>query len=201
MTRAPRRDGIRCFVAVDLASDVRTRIEAAGATLRAAGADVRWVRAENLHVTLKFLGSVPPGRIDAIRRVLTGIAGMTRPFPLTASGLGTFPTARRARVVWVGLSGPALGTVARLVDDGLAAEGFDREARAFTPHVTIGRVRSQRGWNGVVAAMDPLREQVFGESRIDEIVLYRSDLHPEGARYTPVDRFRCGSTEDPATPG
>jgi 2'-5' RNA ligase len=49
--------------------------------------------------------------------------------------------------------------------------------------------------------MDPLREQVFGESRIDEIVLYRSDLHPEGARYTPVDRFRCGSTEDPATPG
>jgi len=181
--------GIRCFVAVDLAADVVAAIETVVAPIRQVGGDVRWVAKENLHVTLKFLGQISEARVDAVRAALSRCAKLRAPFEVTAMGLGAFPNQRRARVVWVGLDGPELGALSCGVDEELAGEGFPREARATIPHITIGRVRSPRGWERVLAAMRPYWENSFGKSRVDEIVLYRSDLRPEGPLYMALERL------------
>jgi len=186
--RGQRDTGIRCFVAVDLAAHVLAAIEKVVGEMRQVGGDVRWVSSGNLHVTLKFLGEVPEARVDAARAALSRCAGLRPPFDVTARGLGTFPNLRRARVLWVGLAGPDLSNLAREVDEALAGEGFNREARPVVPHVTVGRVRSPRGWERVLAAMQPYWEDSFGESRVDEIVLYRSELRPQGPRYTALER-------------
>lgn len=185
--------GIRCFVAVDLASHVCGEIQAVTEVLRrvgmAVGADVRWVAAGNLHVTLKFLGAIPEARVDLVRIALRRVGEQGVPFTIGARGLGVFPTPRRPRVVWVGLGGPALGMLAQQVDETMATLGFPPESRAFTPHVTIGRVRGCRGWGGVLEGMASYAEHQFGDSQIEEIVLYRSELRPQGPLYTALERF------------
>jgi 2'-5' RNA ligase len=183
---------VRCFIAVDLAPTVHTRIDEVVTVLRACGGDVRWIAAGNLHVTLAFLGVVPASRLAPIGRVLERVAADTAPFDLQARGLGAFPNPRRARVVWVGIESAALPAVARRVHAGLAEEGFAPDARAFTPHVTIGRVRGPRGWERVRGSMEPYMRHDFGGTRIEEMTLYRSELTHQGTRYTPLERVHLG---------
>jgi len=190
--RGDGRAGIRCFAAVDLAAQVLATIETVVGAMKQVGGDVRWVATKNLHVTLKFLGEIPETRVDAARAALLRCATLRAPFEVTAMGLGTFPNPRRARVVWVGLSAPELSDLAGEVDEALAEEGFSREARSVIPHITVGRVRSPRGWERVLAAMRPYWENSFGTSRVDEIVLYRSELGPDGPRYTALERLPLG---------
>jgi 2'-5' RNA ligase len=187
------RDGkIRCFVAVDLARGVVAALAALTARLRAAGGDVRWVAAENLHVTLKFLGHLRQERLVAVRAAVRAAAAETAPFAVSVAGLGAFPSPPRARVAWVGLHGPEMGALAARVDAALARAGFAPEARAFNPHVTIGRVRTPRGWDQVLKAMQVDWETDFGESPVSEVVIYRSDLGRDGARYTALERVPLG---------
>jgi 2'-5' RNA ligase len=192
--RTPRSDVIRCFVAVDLSPEVRAAIAAVTTELREAGGDVRWVEAGNLHVTLKFLGHLPQPEVASVRAALADAARRLPPFTVRAAGLGMFPSAARARVVWAGLDAPELCRLADAVDGALAAVGFRREPRAFTPHVTIGRVRSARGWSELLQRMAAHDDTEFGVSRVDEIVLYRSDLGSQGARYTAIDRLPLDGT-------
>ena len=193
--RGDGRAGIRCFAAVDLAAQVLATIETVVGAMKQVGGDVRWVATKNLHVTLKFLGEISETRVDAARAAILRCATLRAPFEVTAMGLGTFPNPRRARVVWVGLSAPGLSGLAGEVDEALAGEGFPREARAVIPHITVGRVRSPRGWERVLEAMRPYWENSFGTSRVDEIVLYRSELGPDGPRYTALERLPLAQRE------
>lgn len=192
-------------MAVNLASQVRAEIDTVTEALRCAGvatgAHVRWVPAENLHVTLKFLGHIPDGRVAPVRVALRHVGVQAAPFTVGARGLGVFPTPRRARVVWVGLEAPELGVLAGRVDDAMAAVGFPRESRTFTPHITIGRVKDPRGWGGVLEAIASYGAQPFGDSRIDEIVLYRSELRPQGPLYTALERVPLGASRGPSDTG
>lgn len=183
---------VRCFVAIDLAAGVRAAIAAVTSALAAGGGDVRWVTAQNLHVTLKFLGNVPEADVGALRVALGPVAARVAPFTIRVAGLGFFPGSRRARVIWVGLDGPALGVVAAGVDEALGVLGFPREARPFAPHVTIGRVRSQHGWEEQLDRVRMHASAEFGVSPVEEIVVYRSDLGPQGARYAAIDRLELG---------
>jgi len=201
----PREEGAgagskRCFVAVDVAPAVRDEVAAVTEALRRVGGDVRWVSAENLHVTLKFLGQTRAERLDAVRAALARVAAVTASFDVVARGIGTFPGAARARVVWVGLSGEALPALAAAVDAQLALEGFPPEVRAFAPHLTVGRVRGPRGWPRVLAAMAPYCDKSFGRSAVREVVLYQSHLQPQGARYTALDRFSLGRQDGGGDP-
>ena len=118
--------GVRCFVAIDLASDVLVAIEGMIAVLRRTDADVRWIPPENLHVTLKFLGQLPEARVEVVRTALASVAAATRPFNLAAAGLGGFPNVQRPRVVWLGLHGSGFGALALGVEGALTREGFPR---------------------------------------------------------------------------
>ena len=143
-----------------------------------------WTAADNLHVTLKFLGNVDESRIHEIGAALR--SAVTVPaFEVGIRGLGAFPTATRARVLWAGAPGSAPFTrLAGEVDRALEALGFPPEGRPFTAHVTLGRVRAPRSNDSLAAALESSATKDFGTIRVDRVSLMRSDLSPRGARYT-----------------
>jgi RNA 2',3'-cyclic 3'-phosphodiesterase len=188
---APR--GVRSFVAVLLPEAVRARVDAMAAPLRALGAPVSWVRAENLHVTLRFLGALDEAMLASVREALAEAAAATAPFTLTLGGFGGFPTPRAPRVVWVGLlaGADALGALHARVEQALARRGLPPEERAFHGHVTLGRAREPRGAAGLVEAL-AVAPEPLGEVAVDAVHLMRSDLHPTGARYDVLAREGLG---------
>ena len=192
---------VRSFIAVELPSAARDAVERVMRDLRAtAGDGVRWVRPEGIHLTLKFLGDIDVDSVPAISTALDRCAAFAAPFDLIVEGVGVFPNARRPRVVWVGL-GRALESLQGLqqsVERELEALGFARERRAFTPHLTLGRVR-----DGVSAQQGrALSEAIAGASvqpgvdlPVRELALMKSDLRPTGAVYTRLHAARLGIGE------
>jgi len=178
--------GIRSFVAVDLDTPVQQVINDLLGELRRIDADVRWVRPEGLHVTLKFLGSVDPARLDRVHATLAVDLHDQPALQVSVRGLGAFPNWRRPRVVWVGLHGEGLVALAARVDGALARLGFEREQRAFTPHLTLARVNSPRGWPRLEEACKAHLDDDFGASEIDAVTIYRSTLQRGGAVYAPL---------------
>jgi len=164
---------------------VRGRLAAEVDALRPVGGDVAWIAAGNLHVTLKFLGRVDAARLPEIEAVLADAAALAAPFELAVRGLGAFPSARRARVLWAGASGGAAAArLATDVDEVLGGVGFTPEARPFTPHVTLGRVRTPRPNAALAGALTAADGREFGHVRVERLSLMRSELSPRGARYT-----------------
>ena len=183
---------MRCFVAVDLTTDVRAAIARAQTRVRtaAAQADVRWVDPIQFHLTLKFLGAVPDERVPAVAAALGAAVADTRPLGLAAAGLGGFPSLKSARVLWAGITAGVaeLARLAASLDRALAPLGFRSESRPFQGHLTIGRVRSPRGGRVLAAAVEAAGASAFGSWTASEVVLYESRLKPTGAVYTPVSR-------------
>jgi 2'-5' RNA ligase len=175
---------IRAFIAVDLDPQVIDNIRLAIGQLKKLIPTIRWVPPKNFHLTLRFLGSIEETLIDSIGAVLSN---ELCPFPrlsINAKGLGVFPDLRRPRILWVGLEGNALTTLAARVESALQPLGFAAEQRPFTPHLTIGRWRQfDRSPKTVGEALASWRNREFGESAVDKIVLYQSVLKPEGRIY------------------
>jgi 2'-5' RNA ligase len=184
---------VRLFVALDVPPEVRARVGAltVGLGRAAPRADVRWSSTDTLHVTLKFLGEVPDAGVANVARAVGGVAARHAPLALEAAGAGCFPSATRPRVVYVGIRGrvDALARLAGDVDGALEALGFPGERRAFHAHLTVGRVRSARGSAGLAAALRAAATESAGGWTADEVLLYRSRLHPKGAVHEVVARF------------
>jgi len=148
----------------------------------------------NLHLTLKFLGAVPEARIDSVAGALSEASLGACPFEARIRGLGAFPSAGRPRVIWAGVTEGAREMIelARCVDVALAALGFPRDERPFSPHVTLGRVR-QPGRNPALSdALGSATAREFGQMRVPSASLMRSELGPRGARYTELATVRLG---------
>ncbi|MHB9025682.1 MAG: RNA 2',3'-cyclic phosphodiesterase [Armatimonadota bacterium] len=177
---------IRAFIATHIDPAVLSRLAALQEEWRATGAPVSWVRPEGMHLTLKFLGEVPEERIPAVAEVLHAVARRHAPFALTLAGAGGFPNLRRPRVLWVGVTDGAveLGELARELAEGLAALGFPREQRPFSPHLTLGRVKAPAGLDALRRRVEAHADDLFGTTRVAGIALFRSELSPQGARYT-----------------
>jgi 2'-5' RNA ligase len=182
----PEPTRVRSFIAVDLEPAVRTAIAQLQAELASCGADVRWVRAHGLHATLKFLGAVQTTQLEVVRKAVEGAVSEHAPHRLRVVGVGAFPSLRRARVLWVGLASPALGALAAAVEAAVVPLGFPPERRPFAPHVTLGRVRSPRGWARLEPMLQTHREDDFGSSEVRGVTIYRSTLHRDGAVYAPL---------------
>ncbi len=179
----------RLFVAVELASVAR-QVEEIQSLLRVAAEDVNWVRPENFHLTLKFLGGTPDERIESIQQALARAVSGMEPFEVELSGVGAFPTTSRARVVWVGLVPERpLVQLAGRVEDELEGLGVGREERPFAAHVTLGRRRTPRRDERLQKTLGELTVANGARSRIAEAVLMQSHLRAGGPVYTPVARF------------
>jgi 2'-5' RNA ligase len=177
---------IRAFLAIRPTPDVIQSLLAAQAELDDAGADVRWVSPGAVHLTIQFLGDVRESEVPQIESGLGEQLGALPPFEIECRGLGTFPNQKRPRVVWVGLRGEGIQRVADAAETVLSPLGFPPEERDLTPHITIGRLRSARGAEALVRALKTNGDRSFGSCRIDEVILYRSQLRSDGAVYTPL---------------
>ncbi len=183
---------MRAFVALNLPDATRRALWAAAAPLRALDLPVKWVRADAIHLTLKFLGEADDARtpelIDALRRAAVG----ARALPLALEAFGAFPDPAHARVVWVGVAAePALELLQHGVERELAPLGFPTEGRAFRPHVTLGRARRDAG-PGAFRTLEPaLAALSFADTVVIESVdLMRSTPQSGGAVYEIVHRER-----------
>ena len=179
---------IRSFIAIDLSDPARRRIETLIQELRKSDAQVGWVRTEGIHLTLKFLGNVAPELIEEIKPALARIASQIAPIRIEPAGCGAFPTIKWPRVIWVGLRdqiGP-LAELVRRVETALVPLGFEPEGRPFKPHLTLGRVKGRQRLQALQEIL--LAHSDFAAEPFDaaEVVLYKSDLRPDGALYTPL---------------
>jgi len=188
----------RLFVALEPTDPVRRRLATTAADLkRSAGRaadEVRWVQAENVHLTLQFLGAVPDERVAAIEAAVREAAAGSRVLSLEVKGAGGFPNARRPRVVWVGVQGdlPALAALVQDLGRRLAPLGFAPEARPYSPHLTLGRAREGRGAPGLAGALAVAAQGEGAPWRAAEVVLFESHLSPRGPRYEALARAPLG---------
>lgn len=186
---------IRSFLAIELPATIRTKIEKIVADLRSTSGDVRWVDPEKIHLTLKFFGNIEESRVDSIVEAIEGPLRSTEPFELTVRGTGAFPSLNNPRVVWIGLT-DAKGVLIPLqkeIDASLEKIGFEREDRVFRPHLTMGRVKTSHGKEGLIRGVEKYREEEMGEFRVEKAVLFRSVLMRSGAVYTPLREVKLGA--------
>ncbi len=189
-SQPPVLGALRAFVAVEIPADLLKTLARVQAEIKGRGVRARWTRAENLHLTLKFLGEIAAGQLDVVTHALRSAAAAHSAFKLTAAGIGVFPGLRRPRVLWAGLSGAtdALAQLQRELDDQLEAVGFSREARGFHGHLTLGRFTEEAGAGGIAAAISAYVSERFGSFDVQEVVLFQSDLQPKGPVYTALAR-------------
>jgi 2'-5' RNA ligase len=185
---------VRLFVALQIPDSIRNDYAALIDDLRrldekAVPKKPKWVRPENLHVTLKFIGHIDPGKLGAIRAALTGVH-LREEVRLHFRSIGFFPSAKRPRVVWAGME--ASENLARLphdVDQRIATLGFPPEERAFAPHLTLARLDPPVISPELQIAIEKHATRDFGELRTSEFHLIESKLKPTGAEYTTIQSF------------
>lgn len=197
---------MRIFIALDVEHPIREAIQRFMQGVRGFAPHARWVRPESLHVTLKFVGEKPVEAVEELRQALSGVRGEV--FDLTFRGYGFFPTARSARVFWVGIeTGSQLAMLASAVDEITSTLGIPRENHAFSPHLTLARGGGRSagpGWHKDDAAnknfkilqdkLSAMPAPEFGRMTAREFFLYESELMRGGSRYTKLARFPLGQS-------
>lgn len=185
---------MRCFVAIELPEEIRRRLGQLQGRLGELDRSVRWVRPEQIHLTVQFLGEVPDRQVSAVCAAATAAAGAAEPFEIVVAGTGCFPDRGRVRVLWAGIPElpPALLAVQQAMEQRYAELGFPRENRAFRPHLTLGRTREGASASLVRAAVE--REVAFAVGRFDveALTVFQSILKPTGPTYITLAQGRLG---------
>jgi 2'-5' RNA ligase len=184
---------VRTFIAVDISSAVRHRAGQLQDALAQAGTEVKWVEAENLHVTLLFLGEVDDREIPAVCRVVSETLSEQPSFVMSMEKAGCFPHPRRPRILWIGVGEGAKELCA--IHDALEPPLMDlgcyrREERRYTPHITIGRVRSDRPTDRLAAELASQSSWQGGQVEVREILVMGSELTSHGPVYSVLSRAK-----------
>ena len=179
---------MRTFIAIEISDGAKSALGQIQAHLKYAGADVKWVENENIHLTMKFLGEVKEDKVEEIKMALDAIGRETKPFEIVLKGIGAFPNIDYPRVIWVGIDkGAAEATeVSRKVDDELLKIGFPKESRPFAAHLTLGRVRSSHNKAALKEKINSINEKLpdINRQSIGSVILFKSTLTPKGSIYT-----------------
>jgi 2'-5' RNA ligase len=175
---------LRCFIAIEIPEPIRRSIDDSIAVLKKSGAEVKWVACENIHLTLQFLGETGESLVPKIKEALDKIVAPYSPFYIKISTAGCFPDRKRPRVIWVGVeeSRPLTDLYGDIADV-MGRFGYKKEERAFTPHITIGRVKSNRNTRELLTRLDELKAIRFSDFEVLNITLMKSELTPSGAKY------------------
>lgn len=185
---------MRCFIAIELADEIKKQLVALERRNAPLDGSVRWMPSEQMHLTLKFLGEVPDANLPATCEAMTAVAAKYSPVNFSVRGAGCFPPGGAVRIFWVGIEEPT-GTLGRLrnaCEDAFASLGFARERRSYNPHLTLARVKDPT--NSLQIREAARKEANFdaGRQRADEIVLFQSILSPQGSTYVPLARASLG---------
>ncbi len=189
---------MRTFLAIEIPEDLHGPIEEVLERLRGAVSDLKWVAPQAVHLTLKFLGEIEETQVEEISRMAAQVADGIVPFDINIKGLGVFPNPRRPRVIFLEMvEGEAgVSSLHRELEVGLEKVGFEREARRFHPHFTLGRVRRGGDIRDLPRSLAPFADFQLGNFPVNMVTLFRSELRPQGARYTRIAQFPLGGRED-----
>ena len=197
---------MRAFIAIDLPNEVREALAHRQRAIREVAEQrsrkaIRWTRPEGIHLTLKFLGEISEGKVADVANALRSL-GDFDPFRLAIAGVGFFPSRGQPRILWAGLDAPGqLGELAARIESAMEPLGFEREARAFTPHLTLARINGRLnpaeveamlmagGQNALGSESASTGERTDCSFEVSEFFLFESRLHPSGAEYRKVMRF------------
>ena len=184
-------ENLRIFIAVELPQDVKNNLLALQDEMKKTGADVKWVKPEDMHLTLVFLGSTPPEKIPAVGENLKKILSGFRPFDIELEGTGSFPESGKPRVIWAGVSGGSedLARLQKGVEDVTRELGFAGDDRGFTPHLTLGRVRGPGKLEALQAVLEKRKTAKFGTVRITSVEIIKSEPGPEGPVYKLIENI------------
>jgi 2'-5' RNA ligase len=184
---------VRTFLGLDPGKPIRDRLVSLQENLARAGVEVKWVEPDNLHVTLLFLGEVGMEDVPKVCAAVAEGASQEEAFAMTVEGTGCFPNPRRPRVLWVGV-GQGMQEVCNLHD---RLEGplldlgcYRREERSYTPHITLGRVKSDRPTDGLTAALAKYAAWKGGQTQVREVLVLSSELTSHGPVYTVLSRAK-----------
>jgi len=181
---------MRVFIAIELTQQTLDAIEKQTARLRqTVGNDIiRWIPPQSMHLTLKFIGNIADSHVDFLKQLIMQEAASHSQFEMQIGGLGSFPNSRMPRILWVGLHAPAeLASLHKGIEIGASRLGYEKEERAFSPHLTLGRARQNINpaeLTKVRAALDTIQLGNIANTRVDSVHLFKSDLHPGGSVYT-----------------
>lgn len=188
---------MRCFISINLDETVKKEIDAAIRQLKPANSDVKWVSADNTHITLKFLGNIGEDIVEGLKEKLSLVVGRHDSFRINLHGVGLFPDKRRPRVVCVNLiDTQALKELQVHVEESAVSIGLSKENRPFSPHLTIGRIKSSIRHNSLFNMIEALKDKDFGNIEADRIYLMKSDLKPTGAEYSILAEFQLRRTKN-----
>jgi RNA 2',3'-cyclic 3'-phosphodiesterase len=183
---------LRTFIAVEIPPHVQKKIQQETEPLRKelGSSLIRWVPVQNIHLTLKFLGDVSPANVEYLTQILCTEADSCSAFDMHISGLGSFPSPKRPRVLFIGIQAPAeLEALNRGIESACARLGYESEARGFSPHLTIGRVRqdaTSADQQRIRHALEGIAIDSLGTARVNSVHLYKSELKPTGSVYTQI---------------
>jgi RNA 2',3'-cyclic 3'-phosphodiesterase len=172
---------MRVFIAVDLPTELRDELTKLQRELEPSTDTARWVAPDSIHITLKFIGEIVEKRIDDIDAALTGLTWKS--FSIRVRGVGFFPGNRSPRVFWAGMEAPTMQNLAEELDARMERSGFEKEKRAFRPHITLARARNSRIDSALVTAATQYTDRDFGSFTVDRVFLFKSILKPTGAVY------------------
>lgn len=184
-------ENIRTFVAIDIPQEIKMELDKLIAELRPHAPDIRWVRAANLHLTLRFLGDIPKDAVAGLAEEIgKNVAGFGT-FHISLAGLGAFPNLKKARVIWVGggQGQERLCELAPKVEKACVDCGFGQADKPFSSHLTIGRVKFPKGHEKLVSIIEAMSYEspIFA---VEQVTIFKSDLLPAGPKYTRLETVR-----------
>jgi RNA 2',3'-cyclic 3'-phosphodiesterase len=188
---------LRLFVAVDIPEEIREVISCAVQNLKGEVEGARWVKSQNLHLTLKFIGNFEEDRLDRLISEIYKVTERSMRFTTALGGCGAFPSTKKARVIWIGMTNgdDEAGTIARKIDKRLERLGIEREGRPFRSHLTLARLKQPRDCTSQLENLDSgLKGLPKMSFDVGEITLYQSDLGPQGPTYNSLRRLSLGGT-------
>lgn len=192
---------IRAFIAINLSAEILERINLVSLELQARikGIPVRWIPVENIHLTLKFLGNVSTANLEILKEILGSIVSNHRECDISVGGIGAYPKPQHPRVIWVGMEVPQeIKSLQHNIEVETARLGYSRERRPFSPHLTVGRVSrnaTAKDVHEIAEVLDSYKVGFLGATRLKTVHLFRSDLKPDGAVYTPIYSVALQNTE------
>lgn len=185
---------LRCFIAIDLPDGVKSEVRQVIDSMRKCGGDIKWVDVSHIHITLKFLGNTAETAIHGIQDSLRSVVSSCPPFCITIYGTGVFPNRKHPRVIWAGIEdSETMKNLKQDIENAMTTYGYQKEDRDFAPHLTLGRVRSQKGIITTLLKLDSFRETLFGRLQVDTVKLMKSELRPQGPEYTCISGIPLGS--------
>ncbi|MCK4648773.1 RNA 2',3'-cyclic phosphodiesterase [bacterium] len=189
---------VRTFIATKLTPEILSNISKLQEELKKTVLEVKWVKPENIHLTLKFLGHIIPEELEKVKLATREALKPFAPFEISVSGLGAFPKINYPRIIWTGIDKgkEELKRIAFSIEKNLAKIGFAREKKSFSPHLTLGRVKSSKGRERLIEALSLVKTSNLGSMRVAKIFIVKSELRPQGPVYTTLEEIDLKREEE-----